>query len=113
MGLLSSRKNKFFLNFCEFLLLLKTEDKMAEFLTEKQKEDLAFFYGRFDELLANQLYKHKFVLIHNKNISGVFDTFENALSDAVSKFQPGDYIIQQIISETETSGFLYSAYAPV
>jgi len=85
---------------------------MAEFLTEQQQEDLKFFYGKLDELLADQLYRHKYALIHNKKIEGVFDTFENALGDAVSKFQPGDYVIQQIISKTEVSGFLYSAFAP-
>jgi len=83
-----------------------------EFLTEVQQDDLKFFYSKFDELIANQLYKHKYALVHNKAIEGFFDSFENALTDAVSKYQPGEYVIQQIISETETSGFLYSAYAP-
>jgi len=85
---------------------------MAEFLTEKQQEDLKFFYNNLAELLSDPLKKYKFALIHENKIEGVFDTFENALGDAVPKFLPGDYIIQQIISETEVSGFLYSAYAP-
>ena len=83
-----------------------------EFLTEKQQEDLNFFYSKLDDLLANPLHKHKYALIHNKNIEGFFDTFENALTDAVSKFPPYDYVIQHIISKSEVSGFLYSAYAP-
>ena len=86
---------------------------MSEFLSEKQKEDLVFFYNKLKELSANQLYRHKYALIHEKDIKGVFDTFENALGDAVSKYPPGEYIIQQIISQSETTGFLYSAYAPV
>ena len=85
---------------------------MAEFLTERQQEDLKFFYSKLNELLADPLYKYKYALIHDQKIEGFFDAFENALSDAVSKFQPGEYIIQQIISETEVSGFLYSAFAP-
>ena len=85
---------------------------MAEFLTDKQQEDLKFFYSELDGLLANPLYKHKYALIHDRKIEGVFDTFENAITDAVSRFQPCDYIIQHIISQTEISGFLYSAYAP-
>ena len=85
---------------------------MAEFLTEKQHENLNFFYGKLDELLANPLYKHKYALIYEKNIEGIFDTFENAITEAVSKYQPYDYVIQHIISNTEVSGFLYSAYAP-
>ena len=85
---------------------------MAEFLTERQQEDLNFFHDKLDEWLANPLYRHKYVLIHNKDIKGFFDTFENAINDAVSKFSPGEYIIQQVISETEISEFLYSAFVP-
>ena len=85
---------------------------MADLLTNKQQENLKFFYSKFDELFANPLYKHKYALVGNNSIEGVFDSFENALGEAVIKFQPGDYVIQQIISQTETTGFLYSAYAP-
>ena len=85
---------------------------MGDFLTEKQQDDLKFFYSQLNTLLENPLYRHKFALIHNKKIEGVFDTFENALNDAVSKFQPCDYVIQQVISKTEASGFLYSAFVP-
>ncbi|MDR2581395.1 MAG: hypothetical protein LBC85_10445 [Fibromonadaceae bacterium] len=85
---------------------------MADLLSDKQQENLKFFYSKFDELFSEPLYKHKYALVQNKKIDGFFDTFENALSDAVSKYQPGDYVIQQIISKTETTGFLYSAYAP-
>jgi hypothetical protein len=84
---------------------------MAEFLSDKQQEDLKFFYSNLNDLLANPLYKHKYALVHDKKIEGVFDTFENAITDAVSKFQPCDYVIQHIISKTEVSGFLYSALA--
>ena len=73
---------------------------------------LKFFYSKLDELLANPLYKHKYALIHNQKIEGVFDTFDNAITNAVSKFQPYDYIIQHIISRNETTGFLYSVFAP-
>jgi len=85
---------------------------MSEFLTEKQQEDLNFFYSQLDDLLGKPLYRYKYALIHDKSIEGFYDTFENAITDAVSKFQPGDYVIQQIISQTEVSGFLYSAFAP-
>jgi len=85
---------------------------MADFLTEKQQENLTFFYNKLNELLENPLYRHKYALIHDNTIDGIYDTFENAITDAASKFQPGDYVIQQIISQTEVSGFLYSAFAP-
>jgi len=85
---------------------------MAEFLSDKQQENLKFFYKELNNLLENPLFRHKYALIHDQKIEGVFDTFENAITDAVSKFQPCDYVIQQIISHTEVSGFLYSAFAP-
>ena len=85
---------------------------MAELLSEQQQENLKFFYDKLDELLTNPLYKHKYALIQNKTIQGFYDTFENAITEAVSKYQPYDYIIQHIISNAEVSGFLYSAYAP-
>ena len=81
-------------------------------LSEKQQEDLKFFYSKLDELLANKLYKYKFALIHDKNIEGFFDTFENAISEAVSRFPPYEFVIQQIISEEDISEFIYPAYAP-
>ena len=84
---------------------------MDDFLSEKQKEDLRFFHSKLDDLLGDPIYRHKYVLIHNKNIEGFFDTFENALAKAVVKFPPGEYIIQQIISSTEISEFLYPALA--
>ena len=85
---------------------------MAELLSEQQQENLKFFYEKLDELLADPLSKHKYALIQDKTIQGLYDTFENAITEAVSKYQPYDYVIQHIISKAEVSGFLYSAYAP-
>lgn len=85
---------------------------MSDFLSEKQQDNLRFFYGQLDSLLENPIYRNKYALIHNQKIEGFFDTFENAITDAVSKFQPYEYVIQQVISKTETTGFLYSAFAP-
>ena len=85
---------------------------MAEFLSDVQQENLQFFYNKLDELLSDPLLKYKFVLIHDKKIEGAFDSFENALTNAVSRFQPYEFVIQQVISNTEVSGFLYSAFAP-
>jgi len=85
---------------------------MSDFLTEKQQENLRFFNSKLGEMLENPIYKHKFTLVCNKEIQGIYDTFENALTSAVSKFQPGEYVIQQIISEKEVSGFIFSALVP-
>ena len=84
---------------------------MDEFWTENQKENIAFFKSNIETWWNNPLYKFKFAVISNKEIKGIFDTFENALGDAAVKYQQGDYIIQQIISDEETVNFLYPALA--
>lgn len=82
---------------------------MEEFWTETQKEDIKFYKENLDSLLANPLYRLKYVLIHGKEIAGFFDTFEAALTCAASKYQAGEYIIQQVISDKDVVEFLYSA----
>jgi hypothetical protein len=84
---------------------------MNDFLSEKQKENITFFHENLETWAANPLYKLKFVVIVEKEMKGLFDTFDAALNDAVAKFPSGDYIIQQIISEQETVNFLYPALA--
>lgn len=84
---------------------------MDEYFTEAQKEDLRYFQDNLAALLANPLYKHKFAIIANKEIAGIFDTFGNAIEEAVSCFPQGEYVIQQIIDENETISFLYPAMA--
>ena len=82
---------------------------MEEFLNEKQIEAVKFFQENLDKWLSNPLYKLKYVIIHNNNISGLFDTFETALIEAVSKHPQNDFIIQQIISDDEIVSFFYPA----
>ncbi|GHV60714.1 hypothetical protein AGMMS49587_02990 [Spirochaetia bacterium] len=82
-----------------------------EFWTEKQKDDINFFHNNLRDFLSNPLYKLKYMVISNKQIAGVFDSFDAALIDAVSKFSPGEYIIQQVISNDETVNFLFPAIA--
>ena len=83
---------------------------MSESLSERQQEDIKFFYSKLEDMLADPLYRHKFAVVHDKKIEGIFDTFENAITDAVGRFQPYEFVIQQIISDKETSDFLYSAF---
>ena len=82
---------------------------MEEFLSEKQKQDIAFFDKNLPSWNDDPLFKMKFAVISNEKLQGIYDTFEIALGDAVSKFQIGDFIIQQIISNDEIVNF----YSPV
>jgi hypothetical protein len=84
---------------------------MDEYFTEAQKENLEYFQENLADFLKNPIYKHKFAIIANKEIVGIFDTFGNAIEEAASSFHEGDYVIQQIIGENEVINFLYPAIA--
>jgi hypothetical protein len=84
---------------------------MDEYFTEAQKENLRYFQENLTDFLKNPIYKHKFAIIANKEIVGIFDTFNNAIEEAASRFPQGEYVIQQIIGENEVINFLYPAVA--
>ena len=84
---------------------------MTDFLTEKQKQEITFFNENLETWAADPLFKMKYAVISEKKLQGIFDTFETALGDAVSKFQPCDFVIQQIITRDETVNFLSPALA--
>lgn len=85
-----------------------------KFLSDIQEKNIAFFKENLNELIKNPLYKHKFAIVHDSEVRGLFDTFDTfdkALSDAVSKFPVNEFIIQQVVSDEETINFIYSALA--
>lgn len=71
--------------------------------------NLDYFDAHLTELLANPLLKDKFILIAKGDKQGFYDTFENALNEAVKKFDPGTFIIQEIIAPDASINFLFSA----
>jgi hypothetical protein len=84
-----------------------------KFLSTKQKESYSYFTEKFDELYNNPLYKYKFVIISGNTLLGIFDTFQNAIRDAVGKYKTGDYIIQELIRDDERVNFLSPAIGMV
>jgi hypothetical protein len=86
---------------------------MEDYFTEKQLEDIRYFDDNLDKLLADPLMKMKHVIIHDRQIVGVFDTFEAAVSHASQIFPDGEYIIQEIVPDREIVGFLYPVVAAV
>ena len=84
---------------------------MKDYFTEKQHENIRYFDENLDKLLTDPLMKMKHVIIHDRQIVGVFDTFEAAVSRASQTLPDGEYIIQQIVSDREIVGFLYPAMA--
>jgi hypothetical protein len=84
---------------------------MDEYFSEAQKENLRYFQENLADFLANPLYRHKFAIIFDKKLFGIFDTFENAIKEAAPSLPQGEYVIQQIIGENEVINFLYPAIA--
>jgi hypothetical protein len=86
---------------------------MDEFWTEQQKQDIAFFNENLEEWVNDPLYNRKFVIISNKKVHGVCDSFETALNIAVSTYgaTEGKYVIQQILPKNGTVNFLSPALA--
>jgi hypothetical protein len=82
---------------------------MSEFLNEKQEEAFTFFQGQLDRLADDPLYKFKYVIVYDNKIAGVYDTFSNALTAAAKTYPQGDYIIQQIIRDSDIVNYLYPA----
>jgi hypothetical protein len=84
---------------------------MKEFLTDKQKENLRFFQDNLEKFVSDPLMKFKHLVIHDRKVVGVYDTFEAALSFAAANLPPGEYVIQETLSEDDFAGFLYPAVA--
>ena len=79
---------------------------MGDYWTEEQKQDIVYFNENIDTWANNPLYKQKFGVISEKELKGIYDTFEAALGAAVVSCKSGEYIIQQILPEDETVNFL-------
>ena len=82
---------------------------MEELFNGKQKEVLKFFQGNLNGLANDPSYNLKYVIIYKDDVSGVFDTFDEALEEAVVKYPKHDFIIQQVVPQNRVANFLYSA----
>lgn len=77
--------------------------------TKQQEKDYSFFTKTLDAILKDPLKAGKFLVISGQQIAGVFDTFENAYTDASSKFAQGSFIIQQAIRPDDMVNYLARA----
>lgn len=78
-------------------------------LTPKQKENYDFFSEHIAEYLKNPIMKNKFAVICNKEIKAVYDSFGSAYDAACAQYPMDEFIVQQIIDESETVEFLRAA----
>ncbi|MCG3175366.1 MAG: hypothetical protein MOGMAGMI_00295 [Candidatus Omnitrophica bacterium] len=74
-----------------------------------KKENIHFFNQNLENFLSDSKLKHKFVVIHNREVKGCFDLFSTALEYALFNFSVEEFIVQQVISEGEQITFIYSA----
>lgn len=57
-------------------------------------EEIEVYESMQDELKLNHL--GKWVVIHDKELRGIYDSFEDAGYDAIEKFGAGPYLIRRI-----------------
>jgi hypothetical protein len=76
-----------------------------------QQKNLDFFERELSRLLGDVVYKGKFVVIHDEQVKGAYDSFDTALSFAVSNFPANEFLVQQVIDENERINFIRSAIA--
>ncbi len=75
------------------------------------QKNLEFFQKELPGLLTNVAYKGKYIVINAEEIKGAYDSFDLALNFAVANFPPSEFIIQQVIDESECINFICSASA--
>lgn len=78
-------------------------------LNENQKLNYEYFNEQLPKWLQDNLKVNKFAVIHNKELAGLYDSFEAAFRFAYAQFSDNDFIIQQIEDQSEVVGFLRSA----
>lgn len=78
-------------------------------LSSAQEKNYEFFTKNLPDYLNNPITKGKFAVFCDEELKGVYDTFEVAYEDACSKFQVGEFIIQQIIDSSDVVEFIWSA----
>jgi hypothetical protein len=77
-------------------------------LTDIQMKNYEFFKKHLGEYLTDPLKKGKHAVIYDLKLQGLFDTFEAACVFAYST-SANDFVVQQIIDESEIVDYLYSA----
>lgn len=76
---------------------------------EIRERNFTYFQANLPNWLTDPAYKHKFVVIHNQQIKGVFDQFSAALEFAVANHPPDEFVIQQVLAEHEQINYIRAA----
>ena len=70
-------------------------------LSDKQKACYDYFSANLAEWLKDPLKVNKYVVIFECALKGVYDSVENAANYAYDVYEPGEFIIQEIVDENE------------
>jgi hypothetical protein len=71
------------------------------------KENYAFYLTQKSGLLADPARAGKFAVVHDKKIHDFFDTHEAAYIWAKMNFSDENFLIQEIIDESQLSHFIW------
>lgn len=67
-------------------------------------------YEVFETNREKWLKKHarEFVVIHEDDVVGFFETQDEALQEAVSRFEPGEFLLQQILPKEDDTLYYHT-----
>lgn len=77
--------------------------------TPRQQDDYKFFTEHLPEFLKDKRLIGKYLVIADKAEQGFYDTFETALQSALTKYSMGDFIIQEVVDESQIVNFVFPA----
>ncbi len=83
-----------------------SDSQKASPLSEKQEENLSYFQQNLNGWLKDPAYAYKYIVLHNKEIQGTYDQSGTAFEEAVASFPQDEFIIQQVVDESEIVNFL-------
>ena len=73
---------------------------------KEMEKNFEYFEANLEKWLADDLYRHKHVVIADEEVKKVFDDFAKAWLFASQHLTLGEFIIQEVIGEDRQSGFL-------
>lgn len=67
---------------------------------DKEKRDIDYKWFLDNQAELFKKYPDKFLIISECNILGAFDTFENAMEEALKQKKAGEFLIQQCVKDS-------------
>jgi hypothetical protein len=68
-------------------------------IMDQQSQDFYYFLENMENFY--QTYGHRYVVVKNKDILGVYDTFEEALETTLKTEELGSFLVQECFASKE------------